>query len=183
MWASSMVCNMQLNVYIDDLEEYIRAQTMHLLVMINFRSFHIHTHTLHAHIHISLIYILRFVCTTTTSCRDTASLLLSTNPLVGCLIPFVMWPFPNFPWRSHITTVQAVVAITVKIEKMAKQNRTEHLRSDHTSKELTKHKGYTYRNLRMVTSKLKNPNWSRKIKKYAIAIIMSLGPTCLVRKQ
>jgi len=47
-----MVCNMQLNVYIDDLEEYIRAQIMHLLVRIStFEVF------IFIHIHYMYIYI------------------------------------------------------------------------------------------------------------------------------
>jgi len=51
------------------------------------------------------------------------------------------------------------VAIIVRFEKNGKA-KTEQNTYEVTIglKELTKHKGYTYRNLRMVTSKLKNPN-------------------------
>jgi len=78
MWASSMVCNMQLNVYIDETEDtYSTTDAPPFVWWIpNFSSLYsnIHTHTLHAQIHISLIYIFLICMYNYIMYRDTAFL-------------------------------------------------------------------------------------------------------------
>jgi len=57
-----MVCNMQLNVYIDDLEEYIRAQFMHLLVRILTLEVFIFIHIHYMYIYIYLPNLYSSIC-------------------------------------------------------------------------------------------------------------------------